>query len=205
MKPQNSNLMVMELHCDDIALKVFQQLFQQGVVLQVEVGVSVRNVLCSQLGLASDYVDNRINTVFLNSMPVDDIDKALVSDGTVLALSAAMPGLAGAVMRKSGYFAGFRSSISYSAEKTVLGHGSGELVLKLYNIIALEIGPHILEHGFLLRADKLRDFFAERAPRFWEGCSQVLVNGKQWSIGNLRSLDWPEKADRVSLRVIRQT
>jgi hypothetical protein len=205
MNLNTDSLITVELHCDDIALKVFQQLFQGGVILQVQVGVSVRDVLCRQLEIADEYVDNRVNTIFLNSMPVDDIDTATVSDRTVLALSASMPGLAGAVMRKGGFFAGLRSTISYSEGKVAPDSGTGELVLKLYNMTASEVGPHILERGVLIEVDKLREFFAERVQRFWEGCSQALVDGKQCSIGKLRSLEWPEKTHRITLRVIKQT
>ncbi|MCP4349944.1 MAG: endonuclease/exonuclease/phosphatase family protein [Desulfobacterales bacterium] len=63
-------------------------------MLKVQVGCSIRSLLCKQTDVASDYVDERISTVFLDGKPVDDVDSAIVKNGSVLALSAAMPGLA---------------------------------------------------------------------------------------------------------------
>jgi len=59
------------------------------------VGLSVKKVLCEQWGISPEYLDKRVKTIFLNGNAVDDIDKAILQDGSTLALSAAMPGLAG--------------------------------------------------------------------------------------------------------------
>jgi hypothetical protein len=91
----------------------FFPLFQEGVMLDTETGKSVREFLCATLGIDEDYVEGRISTIFLDSKPVDDLDTSIVDDGAVLALSAAMPGLVGATMRRGGYYAAMRSAISY--------------------------------------------------------------------------------------------
>jgi hypothetical protein len=85
--------------------------FQKGVWLKGETGSSIRSFLCRQLEFDDEYVGKRIQTFFLNGKAVDDIDSALVRDGSILALSAALPGLLGATLRKGSYYAGLRSTI----------------------------------------------------------------------------------------------
>ncbi len=69
---------------------------QRGVLVKARLGESIRSLLCKQFGLDPDYVKNRIQTAFLDGKPVDDFDSAIVREGSVLTLSGAMPGLAGA-------------------------------------------------------------------------------------------------------------
>ncbi len=90
----------------------FFQFLQGGFFLGASVGCSIHELLCEQLGLGEEYVLQRITTLFLDGKPVDDIDSAVVRDGATLSLSAAMPGLVGAAMRRGGAFASLRSSIT---------------------------------------------------------------------------------------------
>lgn len=133
----------------------FFPLFQEGVVLETETGMSVREFLCSTLGIDEGYVEGRISTIFLNSKPVDDLDTSIVDDGSVLALSAAMPGLVGATMRRGGYYAAMRSAISYRPEKKHAEARRGRVRLKLFNMILEELGPSLLAFGVTVRADTL--------------------------------------------------
>jgi len=57
-------------------------------------------------------VKHDIKVLFLDYSPVDDLDAAIIKDGAILALSAAMPGLVGAAMRKDG-LSWMRTSITY--------------------------------------------------------------------------------------------
>lgn len=203
MTAAESAVMTIELHCDELALRVFERLFQHGVILEAELGVSIRDVLCRQMGLSEDYVDNRINTVFYNSMPVDDIDEAIVADGAFLALSASMPGCAGALLRKGGFFSTMRSTISYSDDGNRQDQGKGEITVRLYNITAREVGPHMLERGVIVRCEQLKQFFTQRAERFWEGCSRIKINGADAEVAALRSQAWPDEDVRAHLQAHR--
>ena len=78
----------------------FVGLLNAGFMINVRVGESVRTLLCDRIGLDQSYFDERIQTLFLNSKPVDDPATAVVKDNAILALSAAMPGLVGATFRK---------------------------------------------------------------------------------------------------------
>lgn len=54
------------------------------------------------LGLPHFYVEERIQTLLLNGLAVDDPDTAVLESGARLALSAAMPGVLGATLRRGG-------------------------------------------------------------------------------------------------------
>ena len=95
----------------------FLTLLQQGVGVPGRIGVSLREFLIQDLGLDPDYVDVDLQTVFLDSQPVDDFDGTHIRDGSVLALSGAMPGLAGATLRRGGYYARMRGGITHEDSK----------------------------------------------------------------------------------------
>ncbi|WP_054693113.1 hypothetical protein [Desulfosarcina cetonica] len=95
----------LELIIDPAAMPMLLPLMQKGVGLPAQIGCTIRQFLCDQLGISDAYLDQRIQTLFLNARPVDDVDGAILQDGATLALSAAMPGLLGATMRKGGHYA----------------------------------------------------------------------------------------------------
>jgi len=74
----------------------------EGVLLGVPVGCPIRALLREVLGLTDEYIEARLQTVFLDGKPVDDIDGPLSGTGATLALAPAMPGLMGAMLRRGG-------------------------------------------------------------------------------------------------------
>ena len=137
----------LNLQVDPSGIPLFFSLFEKGVVLSAKIGCTLRDFLCGQLGIADDYLDRRVQTLFLDFRPVDDVDAAVVRDGAVLALSAAMPGLLGATMRKGGRYAAFRKDISQHADVCGICETPGRVTVKLFNMVARELGPGLLEAG----------------------------------------------------------
>ncbi len=128
---------------------LFFPLLQQGVQVKAKVGCSIQSLLCDQFGLMPDYLSDRINTIFLNGKPVDEVKTAIVNEGATLALSAAMPGLVGATFRKAGCLASFRGTITHKSDENETGTcHEGSITLKLFNLLLKEMGPLILERGF---------------------------------------------------------
>lgn len=117
-------------------------LWQEGIEIPVEVGCSIKELLCEQLGIDEDYLQKRITVIFLDSSPVDDIDSAIVSDRSVVALSAQLPGLVGAAMSRKGLISPFRSSISAKAKEKAT-KSKGTIRLKLFNALIDELGTSI--------------------------------------------------------------
>src|SRR5512137_27882 len=81
-------------------LAYFFPLLQKGFELKVCLGTPIGVLLRDGLGLTDEYIETRIQTVFLDGKPVDDINGALIRDGSTLALAPAMPGLMGAMLRR---------------------------------------------------------------------------------------------------------
>ncbi len=160
-------------------ISFFFRLLQDGFWLSVSTGKSIKQMLCNQIGLSHDYLDNRIKTVFYNGSPVDNVEKAIVKDGTTLALSAAMPGLVGATFRSGGVLSSFRATISYHPNETETAEGKkGVIFLKLFNLLIPEIGPAFLRKGILIENTSLNSHLKDQSPKLREQCRVVLLNNQ---------------------------
>lgn len=143
-------------------LVVFFPLLQQGIRIEARVGCDIQSLLCDQFKLAPEYLADRITTIFLNGKPVDDVGSAVVTDGATLALSAAMPGLVGATLRKAGCLASFRDTISHRNEGASSSTcQDGMITLKLFNMLLHEMGPQYLAHGVWTRGRDLQACLAD--------------------------------------------
>ena len=174
-------------------------------MLQVSMGSSIRDVLCRQYGIEDEYLDNRINTLFLDGKAVDDVDHAFLSDGSVLSLSASMPGFAGAALRKGGYYAGMRNAVTHSEEAAPHEQGTGFFVLKLFNMTIKEMGPGLLESGVWVESDRLDEFFSDRSDKFWAGCRNILLDNKEIPVAELRQHQFGKHTETVRLSVTGRT
>ncbi len=171
-------------------LSSFFPLLQQGFNVRARVGCGIRELLCSQFGIDPDYLKQRITTIFLNGRPVDDSEASRVADGATLALSAAMPGLVGATMRRGGYYAAMRGAITHHESADGAEEKYGNIRIKLFNLLMAELGPGFLRQGIIVPPVVLVDFLAAQAPDFWEGWREILLNGKPVAPGILNSRAW---------------
>lgn len=169
----NASRSTMDIQSDEIPL--ISPLFQKGVLVEVDTGCSVKLLLCDQWGIPLDYVAERISTLFLNGKPVDDIDTARIHDGAVLALSSAMPGLVGAMMRRGGIITPLRSSISYRERGGITDRKRGRITVKLFNLLVNELGKRLLEIGFQVKAKDLKTLFPRRVDAALEDGELIRV------------------------------
>jgi hypothetical protein len=159
-------------------------------MLKVRLGSSIKLLLCRQLGLIPKYLEKRIQTIFLDGKPVDDVDSVTVKSGSILALSASLPGLAGATLRKGGYYAPMRSQTSFS-EPTHWGPpNEGMIALKLFNLVLRELGPTFLKKGVWVSGEDLLNFFTRQPDAFWVGCRGATVDGEETDFRKLREINW---------------
>lgn len=131
--------------------------FQAGVWVLARPGESLRDFMAASLGFPASYIEGSVSTVFLDASPVDDIDAAIVRPGCLVALSGAMPGLVGAVMRRRSPYASFRKAISHSGESGAVGgragrEGSCLVRLKLFNAVLRDMGGLVIERGAWLES-----------------------------------------------------
>jgi hypothetical protein len=210
-RPEARTVRIAELSlaADPDAFPALLCLLQRGFSLELRVGVTLNELLCGQLGLAPDYVSGSISTVFLNGRPVDDLDAAIVEDGATVALSGAMPGLLGAVMRSGSVLASFRGSISHRGGGAVRESEAGRVRFKLFNMVMRELGPGLLQRGILVETALLAECLAS-----WQetgaGAGEVVapavfrsasLDGREMAFERLLDRETFADADLVRLTV----
>ena len=197
---ENDPKAVLCLTVEEELIPTFCVLLSQGFTLKVRVGCTMRELLHRQLGLSADYIDQRLQTIFLDGKAVDNIDTAVVKSGSTLALSAAMPGLAGATLRRGGAYASMRSQISHGKSPLPDDIKEGELVLKLFNLVARELSPMFLAKGVWLKGKSLQGFLQKAPDSFWEGCRAAELNGQLLDIDSLAKIEWDQQEIFVTVK-----
>jgi hypothetical protein len=174
----------------DALVPLFFRLLSQGVVIFIQAGSSIKQLLCDQLSIQEKYLDERIKTIFLNSKAVDDVDSTIVQNESTLALSGPMPGLAGATFRRGGFFSGMRSQISYDKTLSRAPKSTGKICLKLFNLVVKELGPTFLERGVWLKRKQLLDFISENADHLKNGCISAKLGEQDIEPAELSNIDF---------------
>lgn len=154
---------------------------QEGVGVPALLPFPIVAFLVEQLGLEPAYVERRISTIFLDGEVVDDPERAVVRDGSVLALSAALPGLVGATLRKGGYYSTMRAGITHHARAAGEPPAPGVVRLKLFNLIIAELAPALLAHGVVVDAGRAAPLLAELGEPPAPAGADVLLTAREGS------------------------
>ncbi len=147
-------------------------LLQRGFLLPIIGTVSIAELLATLPGFSEEYIRERVQTIFVNGLAEDNTARELVP-GDTLALSAAMPGLAGAIFRRGGRHASLRTRPV--ATKHHRAAQSDHITLKLFNMIATETGPLILQEGILIKGKILARFLDRQGERMLPLIERVEV------------------------------
>ncbi len=145
--------------------------------------------------IEQEYLDNRIQTIFLNGKPVDDVNSAIVRDGSSISLSAAMPGLAGATMRRGGTLASMRSGISYVPAETGFDSFEGKVTIKFFNLISKELGPEFLNRGIIIEGKTFSGFIVTNRKIIEAGLFSAETDGVKIETEKLFNIKWEDKAE----------
>jgi hypothetical protein len=137
------------------ALPELAPIFQAGIQVPTRIPCPLWEAMTRQWGVEEAYVRDRISTIFLNGKPVDDLEGALLREGSTVALSCAMPGLVGATMRRGGVVSGFRSGITHRDSGPMEAEHDGWVTVKLFNMLIRELGPIFLRRGIWLESGRL--------------------------------------------------
>jgi len=156
----------------------FSPILQHGFGMTALVPCTVGDLLCDQFGLSREYVSERITTIFLDGKTTDSIDEAMVRDHSTIALSAAMPGVVGATLRRGSYYSAMRSAITCTDTGKTGACREGLVFVKLFNLLLPELGPEFMKKGIFLTPTELLDFFLQEPDSFLAGCAEALINGK---------------------------
>jgi len=180
----------------------FSGILQQGFAFRTRVGISIDTLLCDDLGLDRQYVEEKISTVFLDGKAVDSLETILLRDRSTLALSSAMPGLAGATLRRGGLYASLRSAINYRENAGNTAIREGIITVKLFNLLIEELGPLFLKNGIILESLELRNFFARQGTDFRQGIDRILLDGIAVGYESLASGNQLTEKGDVELTVV---
>src|SRR5208337_5275919 len=144
--------------------------------LRTRAGSTMAQVL-DAAGFSRKYLEERVQTVFLDGSAIDDPDSEIVRGGCVIALSAAMPGLAGAILRKGSPISALRSKTSAQTSLDSTDVAIETLQLKLFNRVAEEMGPELLHRGILLKRPDFENFIASRPGLLEEAVLEAELDG----------------------------
>lgn len=153
-------------------------LLREGVDVRLRPGLSLRQTMIQDLGFCPTCVEERVQTVFLDGSPVDDIDADAATDGCTLALAGALPGVAGIAMRRGSPVGVFREGIAHDPAHDGQASGAApdallSVTLKLFNTVALECLDTVLGQGVEVRARRLAELL-EADPDALAGASFTL-------------------------------
>ena len=189
----NTSSINLSLTLEKTLIPIFYQLLSKGFIIHAETGCTMKELLCGQLGIKDDYLEERIQTIFLDYKTVDDVNSAVIREGSTLALSAAMPGVLGATLRKGGWYAPMRKQISHDNDTASDTHKKGEITIKLFNLIARELGPLFLEPGIRIKGEDFFDIVARNENVFMTGCKKVIKDGNDIDPEKLMEVEWEGK------------
>ena len=119
----------------------------------------------------------------------------------VLALSAAMPGLVGATLRRGGFLASLRPAITSASEPETASPKPGRVILKLFNLLGPELAPALLAEGIGLKEGQLKRFLEGLKGDFWESCLGAVWDGRPIEGPFLLPPIWPEKENEIRIKV----
>ena len=163
------------------ALAGFSSLLQHGIVVHIDRPVTLVPFLLDLPGFSEEYIEKTVQTVFIDGVAADSLDRTL-PPGTTLALSAAMPGLAGAIFRRQGLHGSLRSHTRKKPAAPT--EQSGFITLKLFNMIAADRIRDLLEHGICVTGSSFVAFAANR-DALLQPPAVLLLDHKPVSPGEL--------------------
>ena len=179
------NIPDMRIEAGEALIPYFRPIFQAGFLFRCQVGQSIEDFLFRQLSLQKEFVEKKISTVFLDGQCVDAIALATLNNGSIMALSSALPGLVGATLRRGGFYACLRDSITYQKEDMPVGLQQGTTTIKLFNLLMEEMGPVFLGKGIIMDRSAVVSFFQARKEDFWKEINAVYLEGASVAPGKL--------------------
>lgn len=168
------------------SLRQFTTLLQSGIFLSMQSGGTIGELLTSLPGFSQDYIQRQVQTIFVNGLPADSLDQRIVEENTVIAISAAMPGLAGAIFRKAGAHASLRTATAQE-QGNVQESKDIPIRLKLFNVIAKERGLDLLAKGCFLKSSGVEKFLAYRPP-LMAAIQKCSKDGQAIDLGSLQNV-----------------
>lgn len=185
--------------------EAFSILLQGGFELILPGPCTVREFLCELAGVCGDYAKKRIQTIFVNGKAVDDLDEAMLGPGSRLALSAALPGLVGATMRRGGFYGRLREGVTHHAQTESAAAPSKpfRLQIRLFNAVSRDLAEIFLKGGVIVSVTALKNFLASRPPQFFQSLRGASLNDSPLSIEPPGPSCWPLPEGVVTFKALK--
>ncbi|MFP4159378.1 MAG: hypothetical protein ACLFR9_06690 [Desulfobacterales bacterium] len=171
-------------------LALLRLLTSRGIRFEVPAGTSVKELFQQVLPVGEDYIENSIQTVFMDCRAVDDIENTLVRGPCTIAASAAMPGVFGAAFRKKGMYSGLRCEYMENPglRETENPYEPAVVTLKLFNKVAEDLGKAVLAKGIYMDAQEFSKFWKQQQGVLEKECSRAVIDGKPAGPGQISQL-----------------
>lgn len=169
--PNNHTPPLLMLSLPAQPLTGFASLLQHGLLFPVPHPLPLVPFLLSLPGFTAEYIERTVQTIFINGVPADSLERELVP-GTRVALSAAMPGLAGAIFRRQGVHGSLRTRPQEQGDLSTAS--GGYCTLKLFNSIAFDRVEQLLVQGILIEGKAWHQFAKMHAMQLQPPCAMQL-------------------------------
>lgn len=179
----------------------FRPIFQSGFLFRCQVGKSIEDLLFRQLSLKKLFVEEKISTVFLDGQCVDDISRTILNDDSVVAFSSALPGLVGATLRRGGFYACLRNSITYRKKDMSVDARQGTITIKLFNLLMEELGPVFLRKGIIMGCSAIVGFLQEQREAFWKEIHAAYLGDNIIAPRDLSAESTYGNGDYITIRI----
>lgn len=180
--------MELKITVPEYRLSLMRLLLGFGIFLEAPSGISVSRFLEQALGVDAGYIENRIQTLFMDGHAVDNPESKHIQKPCTLALSAAMPGVFGAAFRKQGTYSGLRQGSEKSGEDEKNAVESGRPVgvkLKCFNQVAADLGSGLLAHGVSMDIEDVRQFWKRQESVLKKDCRVICINQTKAAAGQV--------------------
>jgi hypothetical protein len=185
-------------------LPCFYSIFQSGFLFFCQVERSIEDLLLHQLELDPTFVEEKVSTVFLNGSCVDDISSAILKEGSTVAFSSALPGLAGATLRRGGHYACLRESITHKEQSAVTeSEHEGLITVKLFNILMGGMGRVFLEKGIIIGRNAAIDLLKTGYKGLLDLIDKVEIRGAILSLETFLKEQPFVGYDQIMIRAIK--
>ncbi len=158
-------------------ISLFCSLLQRGFIVELSSGLNLQDLLLG-VGFPAKYLEERVQTIFLNGSAVDNPESEILVDGAVIALSAALPGLVGAIFRKDVILANLRTPTLKRVEAEQTRSRLGHARIKLFNLVSDEMGPELLRAGVTLIPSEIEETLVAKRPLLESVITGAELDGK---------------------------
>jgi hypothetical protein len=159
-----------------------RSLLQRGFLLPLKAPCPVMDLLLTLPGFDRPYIEKNAQTVFINNSAADSLEQSL-HPGDRLAISGPMPGLAGAIFRRSGRLGSLRARTPKRADPDRATDDC--ILLKLFNTHIQEKGDLLLAQGVLVNTTVLETFLTNQQNRLAAHLSGIRLDGQPLTLDRL--------------------